>query len=208
MALQTPRIQFWPFRKAPARLQALFREGKDTDWVASVPKPMADFTESSFLRWRQLHPVSSARLPNGRIVYWGAPRESITVIAELFPQPDLVASTDKERRVGARVPLTCTTWYETGPAGRKKAGTGRIIDMSTSGVSFTTETLLRKGCRVELHIAWPVQLEGDVPVELFASGKVIRAESNRASLRYDHITFRIAPTTRTTPAKLAGSAIA
>ena len=28
MALQSPRIRLWPFRKAPSSLQALFREGK------------------------------------------------------------------------------------------------------------------------------------------------------------------------------------
>ena len=190
MAFEMPRVRFWQFRKASSRLQALFREGKDTDWVASVPESMASFVEPYFARWRKLHPMSSVQLPDGSIVYWGAPRESITLIADRYPQPDGVAPPGGERRIGVRVPLACATWYETGSPAHKKTGVGRIIDMSSSGVSFTTESSLRRGTRVALHITWPVQLEGEVPVELFAAGKLVRTEQTRAALQYDRIAFR------------------
>ncbi len=193
MALQTPRIQSWPFRKAPSRLRALFREGKHTDWVASVPEPLAGVTKSHFQRLGRLHPVSSVRLPDGSIVYWGAPRAAINSIAGQYNQPEVVAPPSKERRSGVRVPLACATRYETGSPGHKKTGTGRTIDMSSSGIFFTTQSSLRRNTRVALRIPWPVRLDDNVPVELFAGGKVVRTEQSRAALQYEQIAFRVAP---------------
>jgi hypothetical protein len=191
MALQTPRIQIWPFQKAPRRLKALFREGKKTDWLTSAPEALAVLAESQFQRLRQLHPVSSVQLPDGSIVYWGAPREAITSIAGQHAQPELAAPPSKERRIGMRVPLAWAMRYEAGSPAHKRIGAGRTIDMSSSGVAFTTESLLRKNTRVALHITWPVRLD-DVPVELFAEGNIVRAEQSRAALRYDQIAFRLA----------------
>jgi len=190
MALQTPRIQSWPFRKAPRRLKALFREGNNTDWVTSVPESLAVFAESHFQRLRQLHPVASVQLPDGSIVYWGAPREAIALIAGQCNQPEAVAPPRKERRIGVRVPLACAMRYETGSPGHKKTGAGRTIDMSSSGIFFTTQSSLRRNTRVALHIPWPVRLDDNVPVELFAEGKVVRTEQSRAALQYEQIAFR------------------
>ena len=191
MAFPTPRVQLWSFRKAPSSLRALFREGEDTDWVASVPEALADVAESLFLRLRQLHPVLSVQLPDGSAIYWGAPRESITSIAVRSAQPEVVVPPGRERRRGVRVPLACTLRYETGSPAHRKMGAGRVIDMSSSGVFFTTESLLRRNTRVALHVAWPVRLDGDVPVELFAEGKLVRTERTRAALQYDRIAFRV-----------------
>jgi len=192
MALQTPRIQSWPFRRAPRRLKALFREGKKTDWITSVPESLAVFAESHFQRLRQLHPVASVRLPDGSIVYWGVPREAIASLAGQHAQPAVLTLPKKERRIGVRVPLACATRYETGSAAHKRTGAGRTIDMSSSGIFFTTQSVLRRSTRVALHIAWPVRLDDDVPVELFAEGKVVRTERSRAALQYDQIAFRVA----------------
>jgi hypothetical protein len=190
MALETPRIQLWPFRKAPAHLKALFSEGSDIDWVASVPEPLVEVIEPYFFRLRQLHPVSSVRLPNRSVAYWGAPRESINLIASRYAMPAVVAPRGRERRIGVRVRLACAMWYETGQRAHKSTGEGRVIDMSSSGVAFTSESLLRRNTRVALHIQWPDKLEGEVPVELFAGGKVVRVEDTRAALRFDQLAFR------------------
>jgi hypothetical protein len=90
-----------------------------------------------------------------------------------------------------RVPLACTLRYETGSLAQKKIGMGRVIDMSSSGVFFTTESSLRRNTRVALHVGWPVRIDGDVPVELYAEGRIIRTEPTKAALQYDRIAFRI-----------------
>jgi len=191
MAAQMPRIRLWQFRKAPARIQALFPEGKDADWVASVPEPLAALSETQFLRWRKLFPVSSMRLPDGSAVHWGAPRESINLIADQYPQATSVPAHVKERRTGVRVQLGWSTRYETG-SGKQKTGIGRIIDISSSGAAFTTESLLRPGTRAALYIPWPISLDGGVPVELHAAGKVVRGEETRAALQFDSVAFGVA----------------
>jgi hypothetical protein len=191
MPLQMAGIRLWPFRKAPSRFRALFRDGKDQDWLANVTHPVADIIEPYFVRLKQLYPVSSVRLPDESVVYWGAPREAISVIASRYTQPNAVAFPRIERRMGVRVPLSCAMWYETSSTTHKRRGEGRVIDISSSGVAFTTESSLRRNTRVALHIQWPVQLEGEVPVELFASGKVVRTEQSRTALQYDQINFKI-----------------
>jgi hypothetical protein len=82
-------------------------------------------------------------------------------------------------------------WYETSSTIHKRREEGRLIDISSSGVAFTTESSLRRNMRVALHIRWPVRLDGEVPVELFASGKVVRTEQSRTALQYDQINFQI-----------------
>lgn len=192
MAPQMPRIQLWQFRDAPARIQALFPEGKEADWVASVPEELAAVSEAQFLRWRKLYPVSSMRLPDGSAVHWGAPRESINLIAKQHAQPGSIPSVAKERRTGVRVPLGCSTRYQAGSPGKEKAGIGRIIDISSSGAAFTTESLLPPGTRAALYIPWPISLDGGVPVELHAAGKVVRGDEARAALQFDRVAFEIA----------------
>ena len=87
MPLQMAGIRLWPFRKAPSRFRALFREGKDQDWLANVTYPVADIIEPYFVRLKQIYPVSSVRLPDESVVYWGAPREAISVIASRYTLP-------------------------------------------------------------------------------------------------------------------------
>ena len=191
MPLQMAGIRLWPFRTAPPRFRALFREGKDPDWLANVTRPVADIFDPYVIRLKQLYPVSSVRLPDESVVYWGAPREAISVIARQNTQPNVVASPRIERRMGVRVPLSWPLWYETSSMTHKRSGDGRVIDISSSGVAFTTESALRRNTRVTLHIQWPFQLEGEVPVELFASGKVVRAEQSKTALQYDQFNFKI-----------------
>lgn len=191
MAASTPRVQLWPFRKAPSRLRALFRAGEDTDWVARVPATLSDIAESLFLRLQQLHPVLFMSLPDGSAVYWGIPRESITLIAAQSAQHVCTMPAGKERRRGVRVPLACSLRYETGALAQKTVGAGNLINMSSSGAFFTTESSLRRNARVALHVAWPVRLDGDVPVELFAEGRIVRAERAKAALQYDRLAFKV-----------------
>jgi hypothetical protein len=192
MASRTTGIRLWPFRKAPSRFKALFREGKDPDWLANVADPGADTIDAYFVRLKQLYPVSSVRLPDEGVVYWGAPREAISAIASQYnTQPGVAAFSRIERRNGVRVPLSCAMWYETSSMTHKRREEGRVIDISSSGVAFTTESSLRRNMRVALHIQWPVRLDGEVPVELFASGKVVRTEQSRTALQYDQINFQI-----------------
>ena len=88
-----------------------------------------------------------------------------------------------------RVRLGCQARYQTGSSGKPQTGIGRIIDISSSGAAFTTDSLLRPGTRAAIYIPWPISLDGDIPVELHAAGKVVRGEETSAALQFDRVAF-------------------
>lgn len=70
------------------------------------------------------------------------------------------------------------------------AGEGRTVNMSSSGILFSTEKDLQPGRQVELSVAWPAQLNNSTPLKLVARGRVVRVEQQRAALEIQHYEFR------------------
>lgn len=177
----------WSFRQAPPEFQTLFREGKDTDWVAHAPESERQAIEPSLLQWRPVYPVQSAELADRSVVYHGAPREALDLIAEIDAPVAGSPSTGQERRTANRVAMTCPSRYKT-PA---EIGFGHTIDISTTGIAFTTESLLARNLEVTLRVKWPIRLESGAPVELYAVGKLARAEPMKAAMQIDSMSFSI-----------------
>jgi hypothetical protein len=184
------QVRIWPFRQTPPEFRVLFPESGGEDWVAHVAEPALTAVERALLRWHRIYPVRSVVLPDGSRVYCGAPRQAMAAIAELG-EPAGPPSLGDERRDAPRVRLECLTRYETATT-PKKIGMGHTVDMSRSGISFTTESLLDENSKVTLSVAWPVTLEGDIRVELHAVGRLVRAEATRAALRLETMNFGIA----------------
>ncbi len=71
-------------------------------------------------------------------------------------------------------------------------GVGRTSNMSSSGVLFTHSEMPREvvGRQIELRIEWPFLLEGRIPLQLFAYGKVVRLDSNGCAVELEHTEFR------------------
>ena len=67
---------------------------------------------------------------------------------------------------------------------------GKTVNMSSSGVLFTTEQILPPGRRVELSINWPAQLDHKCALKLVARGRVVRFEGRRAALEIMQHEFR------------------
>lgn len=102
-----------------------------------------------------------------------------------------------ERRRSNRLPIAQPASYRARGQrkGDESSGSGNTLDMSASGVLFTTESSLSEGERVELAVAWPATLDG-VALKLVVSGRVVRAEIARAAMsieRYEFKTARRAP---------------
>ncbi len=72
----------------------------------------------------------------------------------------------------------------------EEAGLGRTVNMSSSGILFSTDTELQPGRQVEISVAWPAQLNNKTPLKLVARGRVVRVEDNRAALEIHHYEFR------------------
>ncbi|MCX6624063.1 MAG: PilZ domain-containing protein [Acidobacteria bacterium] len=71
-----------------------------------------------------------------------------------------------------------------------EAGTGRTINMSSSGVLFTTDKMLLPGKRLEISVSWPAQLDNVCPLKLVARGRVVRYEPGMAAIEIQQYEFR------------------
>jgi len=69
-------------------------------------------------------------------------------------------------------------------------GKGQTINMSSTGVLFSTDHELAPGRRVELSVSWPAQLDDKCPLKLVAKGRVVRSEPGRAALEIQQYEFR------------------
>ena len=69
-------------------------------------------------------------------------------------------------------------------------GVGKILNVSSSGVSFTTERTLSVGKPVELTVEWPALIDNKCMMKLVIHGWVIRSDSNSAAVKIAHYEFR------------------
>jgi hypothetical protein len=69
-------------------------------------------------------------------------------------------------------------------------GLGKTIDMSSSGVRFTTEAELSHGRLVECAVNWPARLDGACPLQLVAVGRVVRSDAASAVVRITKYEFK------------------
>jgi len=177
----------WSFRQAPPEFQTLFPTGQDSDWLVHVPESDRDAMESSLLQWRPVYPVRCTELADRSVIYLGAPREALERVVERGELITGPLPAGRERRTAARVRMECPSRYQT----PQHAGFGHTIDMSKTGISFTTEDSLPGDTPVTLRVTWPLRLEGDVPVEFYAAGKLARAEPLKAAMKMESMVFSI-----------------
>ena len=96
-----------------------------------------------------------------------------------------------DRRASVRVPVNLAVRYSVvGHRRPVETGSGRTIDMSSSGLSFTADRPLSIGQKLDLSIDWPVLLDGDVQLQIVASGVVVRTDGAVTALRMDRHEFR------------------
>jgi hypothetical protein len=81
-----------------------------------------------------------------------------------------------------------------------EGGAGKTIDMSSSGVSFTTDRPVLTGKTIEVSISWPAQLNSGTPLKLVTRGRVIRSEAGKAAIEIHHSEFRTQATHSLKPA--------
>jgi PilZ domain len=96
-----------------------------------------------------------------------------------------------ERRRADRFPIRREVAYKL--AGRKGSaleGAGRTVNMSSTGVLFTTEHPLLTGNSVEVSISWPAQINSTAPIRLLARGRVVRSDEHGAAVEIQHTEFR------------------
>jgi len=93
-----------------------------------------------------------------------------------------------DRRAGARFCLDLTVRYAI--KGNLQAGSGRTIDLSSSGISFVADRPLRIGQGLNLSIDWPVPLDGGVRLQLVMSGDIVRTDGTMTALQIRRHEFK------------------
>jgi hypothetical protein len=103
----------------------------------------------------------------------------------------LLQGLNPDRRASVRVPVNLAVRYSVaGRRGPVENGSGRTIDMSSSGLSFTADRPLSVGQTLDMSIDWPVRLDRDVQIQLVASGVVVRTDGAVTALRMDRREFK------------------
>jgi hypothetical protein len=103
-----------------------------------------------------------------------------------------------ERRDSIRFPLVLElTYTATGRRVVVRSGTGRSVDLSSSGLSFISDRPLPTGQRLTVSIEWPVLLGGKTKLQLLLWGVIVRTDGTATALRIEQHEFR----TRSLPLK-------
>ncbi len=71
-----------------------------------------------------------------------------------------------------------------------ETGVGKTVNISSSGVYMTTETVLSPGLPVELSIYWPALLNDICPMKLMIYGCVVRSDEKGAAIAIERYEFR------------------
>ena len=74
--------------------------------------------------------------------------------------------------------------------GGERPANGKTVNISSSGILFTTEQMLLPGRRLEMTISWPAQLDNKCALKLVARGRVVRFEDGCAALEIMQHEFR------------------
>jgi hypothetical protein len=107
--------------------------------------------------------------------------------------PDLRAEfrPNPERRLTSRFPFREEVRYRVlNSRINKIVGAGRTLNMGSGGIFFTTEQKLPLGRNVEVAVDWPARLDGVCALQFVASGRVVRAEKDRAAVRIERYQFK------------------
>lgn len=95
-----------------------------------------------------------------------------------------------------------------------ETGTGQTVDFSSGGILFDAGRPLPEGLNVELAISWPVLLHNVAPMQLIATGKIVRGIGRQVAIQTTQHEFRtvgvpseprnVPPGTTRNPPALAG----
>lgn len=72
----------------------------------------------------------------------------------------------------------------------KVSGIGVTLNMGSSGILFTTQEKLPLHHMVEISVNWPARLGGTCPLQLVATGRVVRSEADKAAVKIERYEFK------------------
>ncbi len=117
----------------------------------------------------------------------------------LLSKRESAEAVNTERRRSSRFPIEREVRYKTlNQRTETLAGNGKTLNISSSGVLFTSDHDLPVGTRLELSISWPAQLNDRCLLNLVARGRVTRHNKGQLALQIQQYEFR----TQSRPGKI------
>jgi hypothetical protein len=103
-------------------------------------------------------------------------------------------ATRAERRSKLRFPLDLSVRFRP-LSGSLFSGAGRAVNVSSGGVLVVSPHVVSPydisvGARMELSIEWPPLLDGRIPLQLFAVGRVVRYRASGFAAAFERYQFR------------------
>lgn len=96
-----------------------------------------------------------------------------------------------ERRTAQRFPLKRPLVFRL--RSRQSTGPdheGETVNMSSTGLLFTTNCSLRPGERLRIAMSWPAQLEQRWPMKMVLVGEVVRCHNGMAAVKIGQYEFK------------------
>jgi hypothetical protein len=112
-------------------------------------------------------------------------------ILTLGRRPETPEVSTTERRRSSRFPIERELRYKTlNQRSEILAGNGKTLNISSSGVLFTSDHDLPIGTRLEVSISWPAQLNERCLLNLVARGRIARNIQGQLALQIQQYEFR------------------
>jgi hypothetical protein len=106
-------------------------------------------------------------------------------------QLDTAEMAMNERRRSSRFPIEREVRYKTlNQRTEILSGNGKTLNISSSGVLFTSDHDLPVGTRLEVSISWPAQLNEKCLLNLVARGRITRHHQGQLALQIQQYEFR------------------
>jgi hypothetical protein len=96
-----------------------------------------------------------------------------------------------ERRLRFRYPLDLAVHVRAKGAGSSFSAVGLVVNVSSGGILVASERRFTAGALLEMRIVWPALLEGRIPLQLFALGRVLRSGTSTFAAAFERHEFRI-----------------
>lgn len=93
----------------------------------------------------------------------------------------------RDRRSAIRFPVSTSLKYEFDG----RIGTAVTLDVSSGGIAFQTDRVLRIGKSIRLIMNWPAALDGRLPLSLVVEGKVLRSTPFSSAVTVSRYEFRL-----------------
>ncbi len=128
-----------------------------------------------------------------------------------YPTVLAANQTVRDRRSKVRFPLDLSVHFRP-LSGDPFSGAGRAVNVSSGGVLVVSKQDvwqhgIRVGAWIEFKIEWPSMLEGKIPLQLFAVGRVVRYRKSDFAAAFERYQFRTVRRSRLPHARLGEGVI-